>query len=65
MQKAAFQALQLQKDAVHNYIRDQVFDGGVAKRGFWSNLSFKIYLVHKKVEKGCLIGSARKGVTWF
>lgn len=25
MQKAAFQALQLQKDAVHNYIRDQVF----------------------------------------
>lgn len=30
MQKAAFQALQLQKDAVHNYIRDQVF----VKKGY-------------------------------
>lgn len=28
MQKAAFQALQLQKDAVHNYIREQVFVWG-------------------------------------
>lgn len=27
MQKAAFQALQLQKDAVHNYIRNQVCVG--------------------------------------
>lgn len=43
MQKAAFQALQLQKDAVHNYIRDQVFDGDAAKGGgggLWSNLPF-------------------------
>lgn len=28
MQKAAFQALQLQKDAVHGYIRNQVCVGG-------------------------------------
>lgn len=47
MQKAAFQALQLQKDAVHGYIRNQVCVGRWRWVGGGSTLSLvSVFLWH-------------------
>lgn len=56
MQKAAFQALQLQKDALHNYIRDQVFVWGCSEKGLWVSPLISNILSPKRAENGhCLI----------
>lgn len=55
MQKAAFQALQLQKDAVHNYIRDQVFVWGCSWKGVLVKPVILNILGPKRAENGCCL----------